>query len=45
MSIDVEEHDLEDHDMIEPQKPEDSPKEVITYNRTPDLAHELIQYA
>lgn len=31
--IDVEEHVLEDHDMVEPQKPIDSPQEVVTYKR------------
>ena len=31
----AEEHDPEDHDMTEPQKPENPPKEVISYKRRP----------
>ena len=43
----TEEEELvpENHDMMEPQKPVDSPTEVITYQRKPGWAHELIQYA
>jgi len=40
--IDAKEHDLEYHDMIEPQKPEDPPKEVISHKRRPTWACELI---
>ena len=38
----VEEHDPEDHDMIEPQNPENPPKEVISYKRRPAWDRELI---
>ena len=41
--IDIEEHEAEDHDMAEPQKHEDPPKEVITYKRRPTWAREIIQ--
>ena len=41
----AEEHDLKDHDMTEPQKPENPPKEVISYKRRPSWARELIQDA
>ena len=37
------EHDLEDHGMTEPQRPEYPPKEVVFHKRRPTLAHELIQ--
>lgn len=43
--IDVEEHDPKDHDMTEPQMPENPPKEVISYKRRPAWARELIQEA
>lgn len=38
---DAEEHVLEDHDMVEPQKLVDSPREVVTYKRRPTWAHEM----
>ena len=41
---DSEERDPEDHDMIEPQRPEDPPKEV-SHKRRPAWAHEVIQDA
>jgi hypothetical protein len=43
----TEEEELvpENHDMMEPQKPVDSPTKVITYQRKPGWAHELIQDA
>ena len=37
--------DAEDHDMAKPQKPENPPKELITYKRRPAWARELIQDA
>ena len=39
---DDEEHDLEDHDMVEPQRPVDPPKEV-SLKRKPTWAREAIQ--
>ena len=39
---DDEEHDLEDHDMVEPQRPVDPPKEV-SLKRKPAWACELIK--
>jgi hypothetical protein len=44
---DTEEEELvpENHDMMEPHKPVDSPTEVITYQRKPGWARELIQDA
>ena len=44
-NTDAKEHDLEDHDVIEPQRPEDPPKEVISHKRRPTWARELIQDA
>ena len=41
-SKDAEEHDPEDHDMTEPQRPKDPPKEVSN-KRRPAWARELIQ--
>ena len=38
----VEEHALEDHDMVEPNKPIDSPRQVATYKRRLDWAREII---
>ena len=40
-----EEHVPKNHDMMEPQKPADSPVEVITYKRKPSWARELFQDA
>lgn len=42
-NTDAKEHDLEDHDMTEPHKHEDTPKEVISHNRRPAWDRELIQ--
>ena len=42
---DAEEHDPKDHDMTEPQSPEDTPKEVISHKRIPAWVCELIQDA
>ena len=42
---DSEEHDPEDHDMVEPQKPKEPPREVITYKRRSVWAREIIQDA
>ena len=42
---DAEDHGLKDHDMTEPHKPENPPKEVITYKRRPAWVREIIQDA
>ena len=34
---------IKNHDMMDPQKPVDLPTEVITYQRKPSWARELIQ--
>ena len=42
-NTDAEEHVPKDHDMVEPQKPIDSPREVVTYKRRLAWAREIIQ--
>ena len=41
----VEEHKPKDHDIAEPQKPEDPPQKMITYKRRPAWTREIIQDA
>ena len=43
LELEAEEIVREDHDEMEPQRPEDPPKEVTLYKRRPAWAHELLQ--